>query len=335
MEIGMRIVMLGHTGVGKTTYVASLYGVMQQSIEGFRLKAVKPEDHKRWVEMAEGIQQGEYPMPTDQRQEYNFYLRYEGRNILEFTWADYRGGAIRETQDTEQAKALLQDLKAADGIMLFCDCNALASGDIRSNQIGRMTALASQALLELDRPVSLAIILTKTDLIENFSAELLNSLNGLIMAINASEFVLGALIPIVCGTKLRNVSMPLLFALHTTVVFHAATSYAAAESYADRAKSYETLSKGLTGAVDWIVSKINNESTYKEMAAKEKKQAATKQREFKEIYEPAMSLYSYVQKLPLIKSDLALSDYARILSEGSSEVLKDSVKSLDPFSIFN
>lgn len=327
--------MLGHTGVGKTTYMASLYGVMQQSVEGFRLKAVKLEDHKRWVEIADRIQQGDYPVATDQRQEYNFSLRYQGRNILEFTWADYRGGAIRETQDSEQAKALLEDLKTADGIMLFCDCHALLEGDTRSNQIGRMTALTSQALGELNRPMSLAIVLTKTDLVTNFQADLLKSLNGFITAVNASEFVLGALIPIACGKQLRNVSIPLLFVLYTTVVFQAAATYAAAESHEEQAKSYETLSKGFVGTFDWIVSKISKESTYKELADREREQALAKQRQFEDIREPAMSLHHYVQKLPLIQPELALTDYVQLLSNTSTGIREDSAQTLDPFSIFN
>ncbi|AFZ04563.1 TRAFAC clade GTPase domain-containing protein [Calothrix sp. PCC 6303] len=325
----MRIIMLGHTGVGKTTYMASLYGSMQQSIEGFRLKASELEDHRRWVDVAEQIQQGKYPALTDQRQEYNFYLRYQGKNILNFAWADYRGGAIRETKESEQAKALLQDLKTADGIMLFCDCNALAQGDSRSNQIGRMTTLVSQALRELDRPMCLAIVLTKTDLVGDFQVDLLQSFNGLISAINASDFVLGALLPIACGNQLCNVPMPLLFVLHATVAFQAATIYAGVESHAERAKSYEAQSRGFVGVADWVISKISNQETYREMVAKEKRKVVEKQREFEKIIEPAMSLYNYVQKLPLIKPDFDLYDYARLLSEIQGGVIENSVSNSD------
>ncbi len=331
----MRIVMLGSTGVGKTTYMASLYGVMQQSVEGFRLRAVQFEDHKRWIALAERIRQGEYPAATDQRQEYNFYLRYEGRKILQFVWADYRGGAIRETQDSEQAKSLLQDLKTADGIMLFCDCHTLAQGDLRSNQIGRMTALTVQALQELNQPMSLAVILTKNDLVTNFQENLLAPLAGLIAAINASEFVVGALIPVACSKELRNVSMPLLFVLHSAVVWEAMTAYSEAENHEQQAKSYEESSKGLMGTVNLILSKINDESSYREKAQKEREQAAAKQREFAEIQDPAWSLYQYVQKLPIFKPELTLSDYAQQLTQIREVTLKDSVKDLDPFSVFN
>ena len=42
----MRIVTLGHTAVGKTTYMASLYGALQRSYEGFTLRAKRAADHK-------------------------------------------------------------------------------------------------------------------------------------------------------------------------------------------------------------------------------------------------------------------------------------------------
>jgi len=330
----MKIVMLGHTGVGKTTYIASLYGIMQQSIEGFRLRAVESDEHKRWINIAERIQQGEYPLGTDRRQEYNFYLRYQGRNILQFSWADYRGGALRETQDSEQAKALLTDLKAADGLILFCDCHALASGDTRSNQIGRMTSLASQALKELDHPLSLAIVLTKTDLLTSFPDDMLKSLGGLIAAINASDLVLGALIPIACSSRLCNVPMPLLFVLYSAVAFEATSAYKEAESHDLRAQSYEKFSQGFAGAVDWVVSKISQEPTYGEMATNEREKAIVKKRLFAEIQKPGLLLHNYVQKLPRIQSSLAETDYIKQLSNIKEGMLENAIASLDPFSIF-
>ena len=141
----MKIVMVGHNNVGKTTYMASLYCVMQQSINDFCLKAVDSEDRQALLKLADDIQKGKYPLPTDQRSEYKFNLRYQGKDVFPFTWADYRGGAIIQKQDSEQAQLLLEDLKKTDGIMMFCDADALARGNIRSNQLGRMTTLISQA----------------------------------------------------------------------------------------------------------------------------------------------------------------------------------------------
>lgn len=327
--------MLGHTGVGKTTYMASLYGAMQQSVEGFSLRADDLEDHNRWKNLSDGIRRGDYPVSTDQRQEYKFHLRYQGRNILEFAWADYRGGAIRETQESDQAKVLLEDLKSADGIMLFCDSSALVAGDQRSNQIGRMTALTAQALKTLERPISLAIVLTKTDLVADFQINLLEPLNGLITAINVSTTVLGAIIPISCGKELCNVSMPLLFTLHATVLWQAILIRETAEAHQERAKSYEDQSRGVVGALDWIISRVSDQPTFREMAVKERSEAAEKKRELDIIRDPAESLYYYVQKLPLIKDDLALADYVELVTQCRGGVLNHRLKQQDPFSMFD
>lgn len=327
--------MLGHTGVGKTTYMASLYGAMQQSVEGFSLRAVDLEDHSRWRNLSDGIRRGDYPVSTDQRQEYKFHLRYQGRNILEFAWADYRGGTLRETQESDQAKALLEDLKSADGIMLFCDSSALVAEDQRTNQIGRMTALATQTLKSLERPISLAIVLTKTDLIVDFEVTLLNPLSGLIAAVNVSNTIVGAIIPISCGKELCNVAMPLLFTLHAAVLWRAELMRETAEAHKERAESYESQSRGVAGVWNWIASRASEQPTLREMAVKERSEALAKLREFDIIRDPAEALSYYVQKLPLIKPDLALNCYVELLAQVKGGILNHMVKQQDPFLMFD
>ena len=59
--------MLGHTGVGKTTYLASLYGSLQREVEGFSLSTSKSRDHDRLIQLANTIGKGEYPLSTDQK----------------------------------------------------------------------------------------------------------------------------------------------------------------------------------------------------------------------------------------------------------------------------
>ena len=162
----MRIVEIGHTGVGKTTYMAAMYGALQKGIGGFSLRATNPIDHTRLIKLSRHVRRGIYPTPTDQRSEYNFYLQYQGKDVFNFCWADYRGGAIRETQDSDQARLLLRDLKQANGVLMFCDSQALARKNNRSNQIGRMIALISNALQKLDHPLAIAVILTKIDLVD-------------------------------------------------------------------------------------------------------------------------------------------------------------------------
>jgi len=331
----MRVVMLGHSGVGKTTYMASLYSAMQQSVDGFRLRAVNDNDHRYWLSTAAEINNGKYPPPTDQSQEYQFYLRYLGSNVLQFTWSDYRGGALRESKDSQQAQALLQDLKAADGIMLFFDGDALARGSQRSHQVGRMISLTTQALQDLERPMSLAIVLTKMDLIAVIQSDHLQSLSGLISAINVSNSVFGALIPIACGLQLRNVSMPLLFSLHAAVLFQYTNVHTDLRASEQWATAYEEKSRGVGGALDWMVSRWNSEPTFGDLAKQQQEKVAAKRQEFKQIQDPAFSLGRYVEQLPLIKPKLELLDYVQQINQVQQGVRSDEIKPSDPFSIFD
>ena len=162
----MKIVELGYTGVGKTTYMASMYGTLQNNPRGFSLQVIGREEHKRLLELFKAIKKGVYPGATPQRSEYKFCLRHNGINIFYLYWADYRGKAIRETSDSNEAQKLHQDIYSADGIIIFFDCDALAKGDMKANEIRRITILISNAFQNLREPISLAIVLTKADLVK-------------------------------------------------------------------------------------------------------------------------------------------------------------------------
>lgn len=333
----MRIVMLGHTGVGKTTYMASLYGIMQQGIQGFSLRATGSENHTHFINLSKRISQGHFPTATDQRQEYKFGLRYQGMNVINFSWSDYRGGSIREYQESQQAKGLNEDLKTADGMMLFYDSKALLAGKHRENQIGRITALTNHALKELDHPISLAIVLTKTDLLVEFPTQLLESLNGIISSIEASSLIRGTIIPVACGSKLCNISMPLLFSLHAAVQLKATTAQKNVSSHQTLAELYDSKSRGVGGVANWVVSKFKDEATFHSKAREEREKATEQQREFDKIRSPAQALSHYVQKLPTIKSNLTPEDYIKKISQVKEGIIKKSLSPVkqDPFSIFD
>ena len=75
----MNILMLGHSGVGKTTYMASMYGLMQAGVERFSLASKYIRDHDDLVSLARDIQCGAYPPQTAIKSSYDFYLKYDGQ----------------------------------------------------------------------------------------------------------------------------------------------------------------------------------------------------------------------------------------------------------------
>ncbi|MEC4818425.1 MAG: hypothetical protein SAK29_34915 [Scytonema sp. PMC 1069.18] len=293
----LRIVEVGHTGVGKTTYMASMYGALQNKIEGFSLRAIDRSDHSRLLKIATAIQQGKYPSPTDQRSEYNFYLQYQGKDIFRFCWADYRGGAIRETQDSEQARLLLQDLREADGVLMFCDCQALARRDRRTNQIGRMISLMNNALQNLERPLALGVVLTKTDLVEEVKGLeeiILEPFQGLFQAIDANDKIAATIIPVACGTELLNVEIPVLFALLVGVNTQVARLSKEMDEHKKMAEYYESQTHGIGGFLREAWDELVGNTTYREMAQSRYAQVQSKYKELEPIIEPVKALNKYL-----------------------------------------
>src|SRR5438445_106474 len=113
--------MLGHSNVGKTTYMASMYGALQKPINGFSLRTQNATHHRELMQMYDRILAGRYPLPSQQRQQYDFSLHYQNKAFFPFQWIDYRGGALDERSDNIETQRLSRDLKEADGIMIFCD----------------------------------------------------------------------------------------------------------------------------------------------------------------------------------------------------------------------
>lgn len=211
----MRIVMLGHSGVGKTSYIASMYAAfhLQNSIGGFGLSTVNGDDREHLLELYRSVCDGTYPPPTAARSEYDFRLTYEDTEILDFTWADYRGGDLLESSDAG-AGTLQEDLRDCDGVLVFVDGTADSDWKQRS-RVGRMINLVSSALESVTQGLPLGVVFTKTDLVDGqITDACVELVAGLVNSIERSDHVVGSLIPIACGAERMHVECPLLFILH-------------------------------------------------------------------------------------------------------------------------
>jgi energy-coupling factor transporter ATP-binding protein EcfA2 len=308
----MKVVMLGNSGVGKTTYMASLYGIMQQKIGGFSLKANDTADGNRLIELANEISSQRYPDATSNRTEYDFYLQHENQDIFPFTWSDYRGSAIRSVSDDQQSKILVDELKEADGIMMFCDCEALiANNKLKAmNEIRRMTYLVTEAVKNIERPMSLVIILTKIDKIAQFQPDMFSPFEGLISIINASEWISASFIPVACTHQFINVPLPLLIALSSSVIYHAMLAEHLLNYHYSRYEEYNKNSQGIAGGIRWIVDSWNGNPTNGQLAKEELAKAVENYQIFEYIKEPVIALAKYLENIPTIQENLTLKDYA-------------------------
>jgi hypothetical protein len=289
----MKVVMIGHSSVGKTTYMASMYSELQNPVNGLALRAKRRVDHNGLLHMHAKLASGEYPGPSDQRAEYDFVLTYEDEDFFPFQWLDYRGGALGEHRSGDQTKQLVDDLQDADGILVFCDCQQLARGPAAARPIGRITTLLGQALTSLERPVPLGIVLTKADLVDEIDAEVRAPLQGLISAITASERLLGTIIPIACGREPMNVQVPVLYILHCGISLMASFMDALVEHHRERQKNFQQRS----GFLDDLTSAILGERTYRELAAAELAQMEEINEQLDILREPAEALEAYLEGL--------------------------------------
>lgn len=168
MEDGMKITMLGHSDAGKTTFMASMYSIMNarhRTNRGFGIVATNEVDHQALLHLGNRIAiASDYPSPTDVRSEYEFVLTLNGNAMVPFRWVDYRGGALYDrtgSGDTD-LDALSNDLQNSDAVLVFMDASKLVEPEDDGPDVGRLVVVLNKiACKELPPPV--ALIVSKCD----------------------------------------------------------------------------------------------------------------------------------------------------------------------------
>lgn len=296
----MEIVMLGHSAAGKTTYVSLMYSVMNTGIGGFSVRARQDDDGSRLARAARAIRIGQYPAPTDQRDVFDLILRHNGADVFPFTWRDYRGGTLREKTDSSQARELHNDLKRADGIVLFCDSVAL----LNESRAGRdVRALVSHVQRAVDarekRLTPLVIALTKADLVDLEDEKVIERLKApfmpLAQAVAATEHVVGTMIPVACGPAPVHVHIPVLWSLRFGIIGRVHELEASIEAKIESANSWaaqDTLWNRFTSA--W-----NDETPAWRHAAALRQQAYTEYQIYEPLIDPANKLGGILDGVPV------------------------------------
>jgi hypothetical protein len=147
-------------------------------------------------------------------------------------------------------------------------------------------------------------------MVAQFSDKHFGYFQGLISAINASQYVIGSFIPIACGVQFINVPMPLLFTLYGSVILKLAILEEEVKYHYTRGQEWEEKSKGLNGLWRWVKDSWNGIPTDEELAQKEYQQCLEKYEKHQTLVEPVQALVDYVQKLPIIEDGKKLKDYA-------------------------
>lgn len=278
LEKPMRILTLGYQSSGKTTYMASLYGQLQSSFHGLSLAAKQGEDDRQLTALAREIGRGRYPPMTARRSDYHFQLRLDGQALVEFHWSDYAGGLLKTfSADNPDVPRMREELKKVDGVMLICDAEVLARRAYRTSEFGLWVTMLTEVLRHVSRPLSVALVLTKFDLIRTIDGATFDGVGRLVQSVSRNDKVSLAVIPVQCGgSGFVNVPLPLFFALVSAMDAQRGEVASEVALHRNRAAYHDARKGGFWGDVDKLWSRIVGEQSHEELARQEHRQLATK-----------------------------------------------------------
>ena len=181
----MKVVMYGPRAVGKTSFMAKGYGLMNDGLDaGFLSGDVKLKGPKALENMYKQMRRGIYPDPTNKLNLYELELKKGLRTVLDFRWVDIVGGSIYET--SEDYSMVSNTALGADALMLFHSCPDLLSGgeetiDRNARDISALTRIAERHHAS-NPDFKLYQVMTKCDMASPSNLRILDEVMGDIMA---------------------------------------------------------------------------------------------------------------------------------------------------------
>lgn len=285
----MKILMIGNKESGKTTYMASAFGKMNNGISGFYIHT--DSTTKDWFQRVyTQISNGNYPVATDKRGSYHFQLYHNQRSVLDFDWIDYNGGVITDTSIEE----LRSDIDSADGMMIFLDSVALLNNKMSTHRFRRIIALVTEKLEKNDNPLfSLIIVLTKYDKIPSDITfdQVKKPIQAFIDSANENDKLYIRVVPVSCSKEgFYNVELPLLDILDSGLKLSYIVAGLEAQAYVEQAQDYIKKS----GLIDWGISKLFGMKTNGELATECATIAQERYELFQSLEVPTENLANYV-----------------------------------------
>lgn len=174
----IRIIMLGTSGAGKTSYLLGMYAIMQTGVQGFTLSAkdldLDLELTERWEKLISVKGEDRWPTPNAAAMEhYNFSFSYGFRPLIGFEWLDYRGLALSDRSTEQDVQELVQYLAKSQCLFLCISGEYLVESvtpkTVREVKSDRMNQFIQQYISENQHPSNqqpfpVAIVITKYDL---------------------------------------------------------------------------------------------------------------------------------------------------------------------------
>ncbi len=165
----MKITMIGDKSVGKTTFMMSTYGLMQdEKTTGFKLKCRNESAHERLIRAYNDFRSlGEYPPPTVQMSEYEYDF-YDGDEwVMDFSLVDIRGESIHDYNVDELTEKLLQ----SHAMMLFLNGYDIINGKDVSEQLFDIKMLINNSFVTDNQSRLIMVVFSQCDRIPDFGDE--------------------------------------------------------------------------------------------------------------------------------------------------------------------
>jgi len=291
----MRVAMLGAGSSGKTTYMAAMYESMAKGHKGFFLHTKDPIYGAELLAAAKRIKSRKYPPPSAHRSIYDFTLGTKLQpRLFDFTWNDYRGGAISEQATSADTEAVHRDLLLADAIVVFADSDYFAHDPDPSRLARRLTAALQHALAEKRRPIPLVLAYTKTDLLGRKDSwdKVTRPLAALHDTVAGMPDGRGIVVRITCGRWNKNVHLPVLWCLSHLVVDQIEDLRAAHEREKREARS----ARSKASWRDSWESMKKNEPSWRSIARRHDRSAAEALEQIAPLEAPARELQQLVRR---------------------------------------
>ncbi len=269
----MKVMMVGHSSSGKTTYMAAMYGMMLGGIENYSIVSRTQKGHDNLCKLCELIIDGDYPGATDFFSEYNFYLKYNDNPILDFDWYDYRGGALLQTTDSSsEIKDLKEKIASSDALIVFLDGDKITRRDNSTVKEYRRISMYIQSAVEKidkDSIYPISIVITKGDKFDGINimdTPGIEIMKSSINNISINNNLQGLLtITEISSDGIVNVQYPFLFSMLFGIIKQGREIVQKYNDHVNKAKRYANKA----GFFDDVMSFFMDETTYRDMAYRE------------------------------------------------------------------
>ncbi len=229
--------MIGHKGSGKTCYLYAMYSQMAFGVNGFTFM---PDDFDKALQLENGwstiVDEHKWPEGTNESNDFVFNCSYALRQLIDFTWHDYRGGILKEGSQSSDYPKFREKLSNS-GTLIICISAEIVKGLLKNDHgaesfVRIYNQLLQQYVKDHARTVPIAITITKSDLLEDEdfpkAIVILKRLLGFLFEKNGNWMVMVVAVslgenlttekdkPITGTISPAHIHLPVMFAIYST-----------------------------------------------------------------------------------------------------------------------